>query len=143
MIDRTKRAIVAQWLFDGDRANFPMALDEAHHRLFVGCRKPAEMVVFDTSTGKVLERIPSVGDADDLWYDAARHLIYVSGGEGSITVIRQMDADHYRLLAKIPTAVGARTSYLVPELGRLCVAVPHRGTQAAELRIYQAEPVPH
>ena len=142
VIDRTKRAIVAHWSLDADRASFPMALDEADHRLFVGCRKPAEMVVFDTSSGKVVARVPSVGDADDLWYDAARHVIYVSGGEGSISVIRQTDADHYRPLAKIPTAVGARTSFLVPELGRLCLAVPHRGPQPAELRIYQAEPAP-
>ena len=143
VIDRTKRAIVAQWPFDADRANFPMALDESSHRLFVGCRKPAEMVVFDTSSGRVLEHIPSVGDADDLWYDAARHVLYVSGGEGFISAIHQMDADHHRLLTKIPTAAGARTSFLVPEWGRLCLAVPHRGPQPAEVRVYQGEPVPH
>jgi hypothetical protein len=27
---------------------FPMTLDEAHHRLFVGCRIPARLLVLDT-----------------------------------------------------------------------------------------------
>ena len=117
----------------------PWRWTKANHRLFVGCRKPAEMVVFDTSSGKVVARVPTVGDADDLWYDAARHTIYVSGGEGFISVIRQSDADHYRSAEKIPTAVGARTSFFVPELGRLYLAVPHRGGQPGELRIYQVE----
>ena len=30
--------------------DFPMALDEANHRLFIGCRKPARLVVLDTAT---------------------------------------------------------------------------------------------
>ena len=119
-----------------------MALDEADHRLFVACRKPAEIIVFDTNSGKVLERVPTVGDADDLWYYAVRKVMYVSGGEGSIGVIRQMDASHYRAQAKIPTAVGARTSFFVPELSSLCLAVPHRGPQHAELRIFQSEQAP-
>jgi hypothetical protein len=36
-------------------------------------------------------------------------------------------------LARIPTAAGARTALFVPTMSRLFVAVPHRGTQAAEL----------
>jgi hypothetical protein len=28
----------------------------------------------------------------------------------------------------------------VPELGRLYLAVPHRGTQRTEIRVYEAQP---
>ncbi len=138
VVDRAKRAEVAKWPVPGASANFPMALDEAHQRLFVTCRNPAQVMVFDVTSGKVIERLPVVGDADDKFYDASRRRIYISGGEGAISVIEQSDADHYRVAAKIPTASGARTSFFVPEFGRLYLAVPHRGQQGAEIRVYEA-----
>ena len=52
VIDREKQKVIATWPMEKFQANFPMALDEANHRLFVGCRKPARLVVLDTTTGK-------------------------------------------------------------------------------------------
>ncbi len=140
VIDRGSRAVVAKWPLGAGRANFPMTLDEANRRLFVTCRKPAEVLVFDTASGKQIASLPVVGDADDMFYDSAHHRIYVSGGEGFLSVLEQSDADHYRLIARIPTASGARTSAFVPEFGRLYLAVPHRGSQGAAIRVYQVQP---
>jgi len=139
VVDREKRAAVTAWPVGGATANFPMALDETHHRLFVGFRNPAKLTVFDTESGKVVINLDSTGDADDIFYDRTRQRIYISGGEGFIGVIQQQDTDHYKSLTKIPTASGARTSLFVPELGRLYLAVPHRGTQRAEVRVYVAQ----
>jgi hypothetical protein len=66
--------------------------------------------------------------------------LYVSGGEGSIGIFQQKDADHYEPMSKIPTAAGARTALFVPELNRLYLAVPHRGSQKAEIRVYETQP---
>jgi len=140
VVDREKRAVVATWPFKDAQANFPMALDETNHRLFVGFRKPAKLIVLDTESGRVVANLDSVGDADDIFYEATHKRIYMSGGEGFIDVFEQSDADHYRILAKIPTASGARTALFVPELGRLYLAVPHRGSQGAEVRVYEAQP---
>jgi DNA-binding beta-propeller fold protein YncE len=140
VVDREKRAVTAAWPTPAAKENFPMALDEEHHRLFVGARKPAKLMVFDTESGKVVTELPSPGDADDIFYDAARRRIYISGGEGFIGIIQQQDADHYKTLTKIPTVAGARTSLFVPELNRLYLAVPHRGRQRAEVRVYEAQP---
>ncbi len=137
VLDRAKRSEVVRWRLGEYAANFPMALDEARHRLFVVTRRPAELLVFDTGSGKLVAHLAAVGDSDDVWYDAALERIYASGGEGFISVFEQTDADHYRALAKIPTAPGARTSFFSPELGRLYLAVPHRGAQQCELRIYE------
>ncbi|MGH7971545.1 MAG: hypothetical protein ACREIC_22735, partial [Limisphaerales bacterium] len=65
-----------------------------------------------------------------------RRRIYVSGGQGAISVVDQVDADHYRLKTSIPTASGARTSIFVPQMDRLYLAVPRRGARPAEIRIY-------
>lgn len=137
VVDRDKRAVVARWPLGEARANFPMALDEAGRRLFVGCRKPPRLVVLDTTSGKIMASLPIDGDADDLFFDAARRRIYISCGVGLLDVLRQTDADHYAMAAKIPTAAGARTSLLVPALNRFYLAVPHRGEQPAEIRVYE------
>lgn len=139
--DRNKKKIVASWTLDGAQDNFPMALDHANHRLFIGCRTPAEVLVLDAASGKVLARVPSVSHADDLWYDAAHKRIYVSGGGGFITVIAQQDANHYSRFAQIKTLPGARTSILVPQLNRFYLGVWGRPpAQPAELRVYEPQP---
>jgi DNA-binding beta-propeller fold protein YncE len=140
VLDREKRATITSWPTAGATANFPMALDETHHRLFVGFRKPPRLVVFDTESGKAVAHLDSPGDADDIFYDNSRRRIYVSGGDGSIGIFQQNDADHYKTMTKIPTASGARTSLFVPELSRFYLAVPHRGAQTAEVRVYEAAP---
>jgi DNA-binding beta-propeller fold protein YncE len=137
VVDREKRAVIAAWPTGGGSANYPMALDEEHHRLFVGFRKPAKVAVFDTESGKNVANLDSAGDADDIFYDDSRSRIYVSGGEGVLSIFHQKDADHYEQIGKIVTAAGARTSLFVPELSRLYLVVPHRGSQRAEVRVYE------
>ncbi len=124
--------------------NFPMALDEANHRFFVATRNPARMAVFDTGTGKLVTALSCVQDSDDIYYDADRKRIYASGGEGFISVFQQTNADHYESLAKIQTAVGARTSAYSGKVGkkgfdRLYVAVPARAERGAEVLIYTVQ----
>lgn len=140
MVDRKRKEVVARWPLGGDEANFPMAFDEANSRLFVACRKPPVILVIDTKSGKTTARVDSPGDADDLWYDAAGRSLYISGGEGFISVVNQRGPDQYGAFNKIPSAAGARTSFWAPDLHRLYLAVPHRAEQKAEERVYGTEP---
>jgi hypothetical protein len=129
VVDREKKAVVKNWSIGLEISNFPMALDEKSKRLFVVCRTPARLIVFDTDNGKTVAKIPTVGDSDDLFFDADRHRIYATGGEGAIVVYEQQGPDQYNQIGRITTAAGARTSLFVPEAGRLFVAVPHHGAQ--------------
>ena len=54
--------------------------------------------------------VPTVQDTDDLYYSAEHKRVYVPGREGSIWVYQQADPDHYSLISKIPTVVGAGTA---------------------------------
>ena len=137
VVDRSTRAVTDHWSLHAYRANFPMALDEGHHRLFTGSRQPAKLIVLNTDNGKVIADVDIVGDTDDLFYDASNRLLYISGGAGFISVVQQVDADHYTPLENIPTASGARTSYFLPELKRFAVAVPEHGGQPAAIRVYR------
>src|SRR5260370_42406769 len=57
VVDRRTRTVTAKWPVTGAKSNFPMALDEANHRLFIGCRQPAKLIVLDTANGK---EVPSL-----------------------------------------------------------------------------------
>jgi DNA-binding beta-propeller fold protein YncE len=140
VIDRDRKTIVAKWPVKEAEANYPMAFDEANHRLFAGCRKPARVLVLNSDTGKVTAQIPCPGDTDDLFYDAARKRLYVAGGEGFLEAFDQKGPDDYRSVGKVATAAGARTGLYVPELSRFFLAAPHRGgAQQAEIRVYAVE----
>jgi YVTN family beta-propeller protein len=140
VIDRMTKTEVASWSTGGPLANYPMALDEEDHRLFVVTRLPAHFIVFDTDHGKRIVSLPVVGDCDDVFFDQKRHKIYAIGGDGEISVLNQRDADHYDELARIKTVSGARTGFFSPELDRLFLAVRRQGSQPAEIRVYA--PVP-
>jgi DNA-binding beta-propeller fold protein YncE len=139
VIDREKGEVVATWKTDLAFGNFPMALDETNHRLFVGCRLPSKLVVLNTESGEVVANIDISGDPDDVFYDRKRHRIYAICGAGKIDIIEQTDANNYKAVTKISTADGARTGLFVPERDSLFIAVPHRGSQAAEIRCYQVK----
>ena len=139
VIDTKKDSVLTTWPMQKFQANFPMALDESNHRLFIGCRKPARLVVLDTENGKPVQDLAISGDTDDLFYDAKRKRIYISCGEGFINIISQQSPDTYNPLTKIQTSPGARTCFFSPDLDRLDLAVPDRGNQKAEIRVYQPE----
>jgi len=133
---------ITRWPLKLD-GNFPMALDQANHRLFIATRQPPRFVVLDTSSGHVITTSPCGQDSDDMYYDAARKRIYVVAGEGTISVFQQHDADHYSLLAKVPSAVGARTAGYFGKgrkgFERFYVAVPARADREAEVLIYTVQ----
>ena len=142
VVNRSTKEI-HHWSLNGVEHNFPMALDEADHRLFVGVHVPPRLAVFDTASGRLVAAVPSVQDSDDLYFDSDRKRIYMPGGEGFIAAFQMIDPDRYRLVAKIPTAIGAKTAGYYGKQGkgfdRFYLAVPARGGQIAEVRIYTVQ----
>ncbi len=141
VIDRKTHA-VTKWHLEGAAENFPMALDEADHRLFIGARKPAEIIVLDTATGKQVAAIPAAGVMDDVYFDSTLKRIYGIGAAGFISVIQQTDPGHYHLLANVPTGIGVRTGLFHSEGqygSSLYVAFPALPDHEASLRIYTTQ----
>jgi DNA-binding beta-propeller fold protein YncE len=137
VIDAVKRTVLARWPVTSQN-NFPMALDEAHHRLFVGCWMPPRLLVFDTETGKDVASGEIAGPTDDLFYDSHRVRIYVLSSQGFLEVFQQKDPDHYDRIARYPTPPHTQTGLFVPEWGKLFATVQKQGEQSAEVRVYQA-----
>jgi DNA-binding beta-propeller fold protein YncE len=138
LIDRPTHK-VTDWPLKTGKSNYPMALDEADHRIFVVTRRPALLVVLDSETGSMVASVPCVNDADDLYYDSGRKRVYVPGGEGLISVIQQTDPDHYEFLANVATTVGARTGLWYEKRDRFYLAVPASSKQGAALWVYAPE----
>jgi DNA-binding beta-propeller fold protein YncE len=139
VIDRKTNKIATVWPVKMGKGNATMALDESAHRLFVGCRSGA-IVVFDSQSGKELQSVPVGKGVDDLMFDPASKRIYAtSGGTGAVDVYQETDPDHYKSLGNIPSGPGAKTGLLVPQLSRLFVAVPPKGTTPGEVYVYQVQ----
>lgn len=138
VIDVTKRAVLARWPVTSALDNFPMALDEDHHRLLVGCRRPPRLLAFDTETGKEVASSDIAGSSDDLFYDSRRGRVYVLTSQGFLEVFQQKDADHYERIARYPTPLRTQTGLFVPDWGKLYAAAPRQGDQSAKILVYQA-----
>jgi hypothetical protein len=135
--DRVKGTVRTSFPMTKFKSNFPISLDESNNRLFIGCRTPSRLVVLDKENGHELANLEISGDTDDLFYDAKRQLVYLSCGEGFIDVISAAAGKPLKRVAQIPTRSGARTSFFSIDLERFFLAVPNRGSDSAEIRIYQ------
>lgn len=142
VVDRETGSVVEKWPTGEVSHNNSMALDEANHRLFVACSRPARFLVFDTQTGKTVQALGLIDDCDDMHFDSANKRIYASCGSGTLDVFEQIDPDHYKLIGRIPTSAGARTSLFSPEQKRVFITTPpERGAKMQmQVRIYEVVP---
>lgn len=137
VVDRTTGRVESTFALSDAGANYPMALDESNHRLFVACRRPGQLLVLDTRDGRIVATLDCADDCDDLFYDASRQRIYATCGTGVLRVFRVLDVDHYAIELDLTTAPGARTGLFVPERNQFLVAVPHRGSQRAQIQVWK------
>jgi len=120
-------------------SNFPMAIDRDGRRVLVVFRNPPTLMAFSMQERRLIAKLGTCSDADDVFVDPKRRRIYVSCGEGALDVLEQSGSE-YRRLARISTIPGARTSLFVPELDRLFVAVRARSNEPAAIWVFR--PVP-
>jgi DNA-binding beta-propeller fold protein YncE len=97
-----------------------LALDRKHRRLFSVCSGSQTMVVLDADKGTILARLPIGRGSDGCVFDADRGLAFSSnGGDGTLTVVKEMEPGRFGVIATIPTQRGARTMALDPMTHRL------------------------
>jgi DNA-binding beta-propeller fold protein YncE len=131
VLDKATLKVVRTWPVGPGQANAAMAFDEEHARLFVVTRKPYQLLVLDTRTGATVATLPAPQRTNEAIFDRANQRIYLSGDD-VIGVVRQRDPGRYEALAPAPSAKGAKTAILVPQLKRLFAAVsPGEGKTGA------------
>ena len=85
-----------------------LAFDTETHRLFSVCSNKL-MVITDSETGKVIATLPIGDRCDGVAFDPGNKRAYSSNGEGTITVVQEIDGDTFKVLETIKTQRGART----------------------------------
>jgi len=141
VVDLKSRKVLNTWPVPETQTTNSLVLDEPNQRLFIAGRKPPKLVILNAVDGKELASFPISGLNDDMWFDAANKRIYATGTE-TTTVFEQVDADHYKHVADVPTGFRAKTSIFVPELKRLYVAVSGKGKPNAQLALQVYDVVP-
>jgi hypothetical protein len=137
VIDLKSFTIADTWKITKERANFPMTLDTANNRIFIGFRHPAVLIGYDSKSGNEVSTNDLVGDIDDIFYNADKQEIIASGGAGSINVFKRQNGAAFKKTANVPTREGARTSLLIPSWQIFLLAERANGGKAASIAIYK------
>ena len=112
VVDLHTRQVVARWPVAPGGAPTGMAMDAAHHRLFIGCRKPQKLIVMSTEDGKVEAALPIGAGNDAVVFGDSE--AFASCRDGSLTVAGEK-AGKFDVIQTVQTAEGARTSGLDPQ----------------------------
>ncbi|WP_446744200.1 YncE family protein [Silvibacterium acidisoli] len=135
--DLATRKLVTTWTAPDINRNTALMVDSRSHRVFVGGRKPAFLYVFDPD-GKVVQKLSMVENNDDMNWDPAAKLLYVSGSQG-LSIFQQENPDSYTEVARIPTN-GGKTALLVPQENLFFVVHPKTDIDTAGLLVYRVKP---
>lgn len=120
-IDTKEHKVVNTWpIAPGEEAS-GMAIDVAHHRLFLGCGNKL-MVMMDSGNGKVVASVPIGDRVDANAFDPGTGLAFASCGDGTVTIAREDSPDKLTVVQTLKTERGARTMTLDTKTHKIYLA---------------------
>jgi YVTN family beta-propeller protein len=140
MADAMKAKVVHDWPLGNCQAPTGLAIDVAHARLFSACANN-QMVVLDAHDGHLVTTVTIGKGPDATAYDVDTATIYSSNGDGTLTVVHQDDADHYRVVANVATPPRSKTLALDPKTHRVYLGAAEFGATPAAT-VAEPEPKP-
>ncbi len=118
VIDTKAMKVTDVWKLEGGEEPTGMAIDVAHHHLFVGCGNSV-LAVVDTQSGKTVTTVPIGKGCDACAFDAGTGEIFASCGDGTLAVIKETSAGKFEVAQSVKTRKGARTMILDPATHRI------------------------
>jgi len=131
-------AVTATWPLAGCEEPTGLAIDRLHHRLFAACSNKV-MAIVDSITGHSIAQMPIGGRVDGAAFDAEKQLAFASGGDGTLTVIREETPDKFTVAETVATKPGARTLTLDDQTHRIFLATGQRNV-AGTFEVLVVEP---
>jgi YVTN family beta-propeller protein len=126
-IDSRKLVLEESWPTAPCKQPSSMAMDTKTNRLFIGCRGDSPMLaVMDSATGKIITTLPIGTGTDAAAFDAEKHLIFTSNGEGTITVVHEESPQKFTVVDTVKTEPGARTMTLDTKTHKLFLITADR-----------------
>jgi len=129
IINSVTMKVEKEWSIAPGEEPSGLAFDKVNNRLFSVCGNKM-MVISDAIAGKVITTVPIGNGCDGVTFDPATKRIFASNGEGTMTVVEQVDSIvnvkdrngqtgememktfntlKYKVLENFPTQPGART----------------------------------
>jgi hypothetical protein len=113
--------VLAHWPLAPGEEPTGMAIDRAHHRLFVGCGNQ-KMVILDSESGKVIAS-PEIGKGvDAAAFDEGTACAFASCGDGTLAVVHEKDPMTFEVVENAKTERGARTMTIDPKTHTIYLA---------------------
>lgn len=121
VIDAKEHKVLTIWpIAPGEEAS-GMAIDTAHHRLFIGCHNKL-MEMIDTESGKVVGSVPIGSGVDANAFDPGAQLAFSSNGDGTVTIAHEDAPDKLTVVQDLHTGPRMRTMALDPKTHRIFLA---------------------
>lgn len=138
-IDPQTDTVAARYRVAACDFNHAMAIDAKNRRAFLLCVGNNVFTVFDLEKHRVIAHIPLPEGADDVKFDAGLRRIYVACESGTITVIEEQDADHFRKLEDFPVQKGVHTLEVDTETHRVYTPeAEENGDPVCRVIVYEA-----
>jgi YVTN family beta-propeller protein len=110
-IDTAKLTLAEHYPMAGCDEPSALVIDTVHRRLFAGCASKI-MAIVDPDAGKLVTTMDIGGGVDAGAFNPKTQQIFMSCGDGVLTVIHEDSPDKYSLVQSVPTVKGARTMAL-------------------------------
>jgi DNA-binding beta-propeller fold protein YncE len=120
-VDANALKVLHRWSLAPGKTATALAFDAETRRLFAGCRGGQLMVVLDADSGQVVSTAPIGERVDAAAFDPTKKLVFMSTGEGTISVYHEDAGDKYSLVETITTSPGSKTMGLDPKTHNLFV----------------------
>lgn len=85
-----------------------LAIDKKNHRLFSVCHN-GWMMVLDSESGKIIAQVPIGKRVDGVVFDPELKVAVSSNGEGTMTVVKEISPNEFKVVETVKTEPGART----------------------------------
>jgi len=120
-IDTKSHEVVNRWPIAPGEGASGMAIDTAHHRLFLGCGNKL-MAMLDSTSGKVVATVPIGQGVDANAFDPGTQLAFASCGDGTVTIAHEDSPDKLTVVQTLTTEPRARTMTVDPQTHRIYLA---------------------
>ncbi len=85
-----------------------LAIEKEHNRLFSVCAN-GKMEVLDSETGRIVSDVDIGARPDSAAFDSSLGIAFSSNGDGTLTIAKENDPEHFSVSQNLITKKGART----------------------------------
>ncbi len=114
VLDSRRLSVEARWPLAPCQGPTGLSIDTKNRRLFSSCRNKL-LAVMDADNGKLITTLPIGMGTDGTAFDPGTGSIFVSCGEGVMTVVHEDSPTQFRVTENVATMQGARTLALDPD----------------------------